>query len=437
MGNVTQEVKTIHEIFNFNLEIPNYQRPYRWKADKHVLQLLDDLKREQENDNEVKEYRIGSVILHKPTIEEATKSCDVYNIVDGQQRLLTLTLILHVLGKDEGLNLMDCDFPHLDSKNNLLYNYRYIQQYFHFYTEDRKEKLVSFILNKCSVVCISLIELSEAFQLFDSQNARGKALEPSDLLKAFHLREMEDNTSVEKNDCVVKWEKSIDEGYLNLVMSKVLYRLRKWKNKDWEYFFNYSNIEEFKGINLIKSIREGNNYPFINIAFQNSMSTNFQLLEPIVNGKRFFDYVDYYVQQYKIINDFIRGKEHNLKFNYTGCHRIGDRRLKYLYINILMFYYDKFGKDSNFIEFATDLYRWVYIRRLYQSKIYYQTIVNLLETSSNNPINLINSWYNPDVIAFRRIIPLLDTTDEKSDVVNRNKEIHNCIKSIEEKWQKQ
>ena len=42
--------------------------------------------------------------------------------------------------------------------------------------------------------------LSEAFQLFDSQNNRGKSLEPHDLLKAYHLRKQysEDEKIVEK-----------------------------------------------------------------------------------------------------------------------------------------------------------------------------------------------------------------------------------------------
>lgn len=38
--------------------------------------------------------------------------------------------------------------------------------------------------------CCNYKDISEAFQFFDSQNARGKALYPHDLLKAYHLREM-------------------------------------------------------------------------------------------------------------------------------------------------------------------------------------------------------------------------------------------------------
>ena len=47
--------------------------------------------------------------------------------------------------------------------------------------------------------------MNEAFQLFDSQNTRGKALDPHALLKAYHLREMKD-TPYEMVRAVEKWE---------------------------------------------------------------------------------------------------------------------------------------------------------------------------------------------------------------------------------------
>ena len=43
---------------------------------------------------------------------------------------------------------------------------------------------------QCEVVVVTLTDLDEAFQMFDSQNARGRAPYPTDLLKAFHLREI-------------------------------------------------------------------------------------------------------------------------------------------------------------------------------------------------------------------------------------------------------
>ena len=53
------------------------------------------------------------------------------------------------------------------------------------------------------VVCVD--KVTEAFQLFDSQNTRGRALDPHDLLKAYHLREMREYP-YEMRHAVTKWE---------------------------------------------------------------------------------------------------------------------------------------------------------------------------------------------------------------------------------------
>jgi len=65
---------------------------------------------------------------------------------------------------------------------------------------------------KVSVIEMPSESLSDAFQLFDSQNNRGKALEPHDLLKAYHLRAI-DNPS---ESTVESWERFVDDNELNL-----------------------------------------------------------------------------------------------------------------------------------------------------------------------------------------------------------------------------
>lgn len=55
------------------------------------------------------------------------------------------------------------------------------------------------------VVVLKVNEISEAFQLFDSQNTRGRALDPHDLLKAYHLRAMH-NCPFEQFNLVKRWE---------------------------------------------------------------------------------------------------------------------------------------------------------------------------------------------------------------------------------------
>ena len=63
------------------LQIPNYQRPYKWTA-QNAIQLLDDII-EAKNTNKER-YRVGTLILHKTPDNR-------YDIVDGQQRTITFT----------------------------------------------------------------------------------------------------------------------------------------------------------------------------------------------------------------------------------------------------------------------------------------------------------------------------------------------------------
>ena len=69
------------------LTIPVYQRPYKWSA-RNAIQLLDDIIEARNANKEV--YRVGTLILHKD-------GCGNYNIVDGQQRTITFSLLLYAL----------------------------------------------------------------------------------------------------------------------------------------------------------------------------------------------------------------------------------------------------------------------------------------------------------------------------------------------------
>ena len=69
-----------------NLCIPEYQRPYKWTI-KNVNQLIDDILLFQDKNS----YRFGTIVLHKDKDENKKERL---NIVDGQQRTITLFLII-------------------------------------------------------------------------------------------------------------------------------------------------------------------------------------------------------------------------------------------------------------------------------------------------------------------------------------------------------
>ena len=96
MGRVRIEGKEypIQKIFNddFEFVIPRYQRPYSWSSEKAEA-LLNDLLGSLEDGKEIADidpYFLGCIVLIKGDERRA-------EIVDGQQRLTTLTILLAAL----------------------------------------------------------------------------------------------------------------------------------------------------------------------------------------------------------------------------------------------------------------------------------------------------------------------------------------------------
>ena len=193
MGKIEAGIKSVEQMFNkegMQMQIPPYQRPYRWGY-KNVKQLLEDI---ATNKNAGKQkYRIGSVILYK-------NKDGAYEIVDGQQRITTLLLLAKACGVESKL-LDKLEYKHSDSKNNIIENYKYITEWIKEYYPGKRHEYWQYVEESCEFVVIVVDDLSEAFQMFDSQNGRGKELEAYNLLKAYHIRAMEQDSHEEKVAC--------------------------------------------------------------------------------------------------------------------------------------------------------------------------------------------------------------------------------------------
>lgn len=164
-------------------------------------------------------------------------------------------------------------------------------------------------------------DITEAFQFFDSQNARGKKLYPHDLLKAYHLREMRSVNADETEKIVKTWE-DMNQRELSSLFKDYLYRIKAWIKGNRADELDEKNIIMFKGLN-----RE-DNYPYAQFykgAFSYADHINhssipfvtgshslsaFQLDTPIIAGKPFFDYAKHYF-------DVLADIQNNDK--YEGC----------------------------------------------------------------------------------------------------------------------
>ena len=307
-------------IDNVRLTIPDYQRPYKWTA-RNAIQLLDDIIEARNNNKEV--YRVGTLILHKETDAHGT---DIYNVVDGQQRTITFCLLLYALYELEKpkdrrmINFLNQQvFDNSYSRHNIPNNLNAFRRRTYKnldgdenidFIRDMRH-LRDFIEKQCELIVVITDDISEAFQFFDSQNARGKALYPHDLLKAFHLREMADIDETKTEQIVKEWEK-VPQHDLAVFFGDYLYRIKEWINGNWAYKLNEHNIYKFKGITKIARTPYAQFYKsafsyadFINSSAMPFVSGTrevnaFQLNTPIIAGKPFFDYTKHY---YNILKD--------------------------------------------------------------------------------------------------------------------------------------
>ena len=380
MSKITFTVKSISDVLkNGNLKIPEYQRPYKWER-RHIRNLFYDI-REAIKDKK-REYRIGSIILHK-------KNDENLDIVDGQQRLISISLFIYCVAKDnlpEGAkNLLNSNYlgiSQLHAKEN------YDEWRFLCGLISKKEVgiICNYMLNQCKVSVIKMPSecLSEAFQLFDSQNNRGKSLEPHDLLKAYHLRAIKEPSE----STIENWERFVDDDKFNLrtLFDKHLFRIRHWVNGDTglhrkkhgsELKFTDRFIEDFKGVNI-----QNSSYPYLKLyeeLLKKDIDLPNSICMPIINGEAFFKYIEAAYTLFK--EDFYASNIADRFFPEEIRGIVNSRKSKYsrninLYINLLATFIDRFGAGELNRETCEKVFVWAFYPRVIAKAIYDTTLAN-------------------------------------------------------------
>lgn len=196
--------------------IPAYQRPYSWSSD-NAEQLIDDVYESYLSDE--KEYFIGSMIC-------INKGDNTFEVVDGQQRLTTLSIIVSELKKlieHQGVKddlqkrvlpidvySDETDEPRLvvRSKEHDLYKFYILQdkkdykpekttdteqlfidnssiirKYLEEKSQDELRKIAKYILQNVFIVFVQTDDFASSFRLFNVLNSRGLPLSNADLLK--------------------------------------------------------------------------------------------------------------------------------------------------------------------------------------------------------------------------------------------------------------
>ncbi|WQW39344.1 DUF262 domain-containing protein [Helicobacter pylori] len=231
-------------------QIPIYQRPYQW-TEENCEKLLDDLFEDYEEDRE-SDYFCGSLVLI--AISEDSKA-KTYDIVDGQQRLSTFILLAKVLatlyserlteeskdylqeslnvryGKKDRLNFNAIGFnskkdfqyaltsfndaPVSNNKNNYLKNAICLKNYLEKKEIENIDDFIDWLY--CNVVFITITcpDADKALRIFNVLNARGLALNATDIFKGELLKKLTEEK--EQEWLATRWEdlrqKCLDNGF--------------------------------------------------------------------------------------------------------------------------------------------------------------------------------------------------------------------------------
>jgi hypothetical protein len=244
--------KPILDIFcdKYLFRIPSYQRPYAWTTEQ-TSELLDDIRTACGEAGEVPNaspYFLGSIVLIKdPQRPEA-------DVVDGQQRLATLTILLSVLrdlalpkigaaihnyicqtgdpikGTSDVFRLTprerDADFfrttvqaeaataslpdarQYSDARARMVENAAFLRDRLKDFSEDQRRRLMMYIAQRCYLVVVAASDQESAFRIFSVLNSRGLDLSPADVLKAEIIGALPSNR---QDDYNARWEDIEDE----------------------------------------------------------------------------------------------------------------------------------------------------------------------------------------------------------------------------------
>lgn len=325
VGKVDLFEKQYGEILRLPLAIPNYQRIYCWE-ENNVKCLLDDVF-EHISANDKTPYRLGTIILHSHD--------DKYDIIDGQQRLVTLALLLLEIGVKT--SLLNEKLSSQRSLEYVAYNKHIISEYVqrHLSIRDNVDKLLNLL--EFDVLVLQNASIDLAYTFFSNQNSRGVALTDYDLLKAHHLRYIPSNAEQQSRRATEGWNKMIEDGrsgndptaipdYVR-TLDTYIYRLRKWMRKKEcdDSAGDYRIKREYEAAPVVDEIP-----PF---------GERFYFNEPIQGGTHFFSFVERHLSKFR---RFSKTEEYTILQN--TIQGGSDQWYRDVIESVLFCYFLKFGE---------------------------------------------------------------------------------------------
>ena len=260
-----------------NYMIPIYQRNYAWE-EKEIEQLIQDIVDyiPQDGDTIAKDYFIGTLIINKKAVGNEF----VYETIDGQQRLTTLSILTSFIKHDYQLDWyknINLTFEsrskstetllaifqqnihnsrNINLNDNIINGYKLIEKHL-----DKKlneagidiKAFVAFLYKQVKIVRVQVPADTDLNHYFEIMNTRGEQLEKHEVLKATLLNEynkIEDEDERHDRFRVFNtiWEATSDMNYymqyrFSTTSDKKKEDIRtKIFYKDW----NYLNVKDYQ-----------------------------------------------------------------------------------------------------------------------------------------------------------------------------------------------
>ena len=389
----------IEDLFSNKLtyEIPNYQRPYSWGKDQ-IEKFCDDIMLAFENDEE---YLLSSIILVE--VEKGR----LYEVIDWQQRLTTISILLSVLShfisdenKDDASTrifkkssearvqrvttdkskihifdrvLKDFDYEIIknelnkkeNKKNNYYLNAIYLYDFFNALTENDFDfnAFYEFFMERVYLIGVYTINQSKAMRLFEVLNARWLPLKNSDLIKNFVIEKIYEKFNEEED-------------------------LRDAKNEEENFSSRWKEIDS-KMSSLNESIEDLFTYYIYHKLGENPKKDLFEEFK-LVYKKNFWDNISELIKEiYNFYDLYISLYEDKSNIAvYRKIHSMKHLKEGRFWKTILLSYLTNKNnsKDDNYKKLVNEIFRFYYLNW------FARETVNPYKQLSFNIIKSINKW---------------------------------------------
>ena len=388
---------------NAKYSVPVYQRPYSW-TEKEIRKLLDDIFLIFDNKDNLQNEELilfmGTLFLRVG--KNFKNKYTEYEIVDGQQRITTFTLILMVLLnhfyqegiEDDEIREIENFFWKKDSRErdkekrvltlgsveqkilnelfnqlydkkdlmefiedrqnnfeideitkNLLKNIVFINNFFKekYSSEDSSEKYLDFFdFFETNIRFIAIkvnVNLMKLFSIFESINAKGKKLEEVDLIKNYIFQNIKEE---DYKEYLEKWGNLIIETSDNLMDYIIVY-----VRANMSYYRNKIKLENFKKI------------------IEEDAKNYYKTTQNDETIKKFIDELSKYSVYYRVLHDKTLSKEILEKISkkilvFYEMNRIMEySHTKALYFKLLTLYKEKKISEEKFFNIVEDAFKFI------------------------------------------------------------------------------